>query len=252
MTTIQTIILAAGKGTRMQSDIPKPLIEVNGKPMLSHVLTALAESNITTSPVIVVGAWTNAIQSYFGTEYSYVVQTEIDGTGGAVRVAMSQIDSDQSAPPVMILYADHPFITSQSISRLSALATTSRAVISMYTVTVPDFEGWRQPFASFGRIIRNENGEVLEIVEYKNADEQQRAIGEVNPALYCIQAKWLHEVVDTLVPNALTGEYYLTDIIKRATEQGHKIATIPLSPNEALGLNSFADIENAKQALLSE
>jgi bifunctional UDP-N-acetylglucosamine pyrophosphorylase/glucosamine-1-phosphate N-acetyltransferase len=247
MTTIQTIILAAGKGTRMQSDVPKPLIEVRGKPMLAHVLTAITESDITTSPVIVVGAWTNAIQSYLGGDYFYAIQTEINGTGGAVRIAMSQIDIAKDAPPVMILYADHPFITPQSINRLSALATASNAVISMCTVTVTDFKEWRQPFESFGRIIRNEKGEVSEIVEYKNANEKQRAICEVNPALYCVQADWLNEALATLVPNSLTGEYYLTDIVKYATQQGHIIATMSLPPNEALGLNSLADIENATQ-----
>jgi len=248
---LQTVILAAGKGTRMQSDIPKPLMEVNGEPMLTHVLRAVAASGIETTPVLVVGAWTNAIQERYGDVYHYAVQEELNGTGGAVACALSQIDTSQTAPPVLILYADHPFITGASIATLAKTIPQSIGVLSMYTVTVPDFTDWREPFLSFGRVVRDQAGKVVEIIEYKNATLEQRAITEVNPALYCVQPSWLKDALSRITKNALTGEYYLTDLVSLAVQGGYTVATLPLPPHEALGLNSLADIENAKRAPLS-
>ncbi len=246
MSDIQTVILAAGKGTRMQSAIPKPLIEVNGQPMLTHVLHALKKSTITTNPIIVVGGWTEAIQDYYGDDYRYAIQEEINGTGGAVKAALPYLDTSPDAPPVLILYADHPFITATSISNISTHVVQSIEVLTMYTVTVPDFEGWRQPFNSFGRILRGAAGEVTGIIEYKNATEEKRAILEVNPGIFAVQADWLETALDRIQKNDLTHEYYLTDIVTLAVADGHTIETISLPPHEALGLNSVADIENAK------
>jgi bifunctional UDP-N-acetylglucosamine pyrophosphorylase/glucosamine-1-phosphate N-acetyltransferase len=245
---IQTVILAAGKGTRMQSDVPKPLIEVNGEPMLTHVLKAVEESAVETAPIIVVGSWTTAIQDYYGNKYQYAVQEEINGTGGAVLSALPLLNTSEAAPPVLILYADHPFITSPSINKLAKLTISSPSVLSMYTVSVPDYEDWRQPFNAFGRVVRDSEGSVSKIVEYKNANDSERQIREVNPALYCVSASWLATALTRIKPNELTGEYYLTDLVELAVVDGHIIETIPLPPAEALGLNSLEDIENAKQA----
>jgi bifunctional UDP-N-acetylglucosamine pyrophosphorylase/glucosamine-1-phosphate N-acetyltransferase len=231
----------------MQSDIPKPLIPVNGEPMLAQVLRAVAGSGIETTPVIVVGAWTNAIQEYFGETYQYAVQGEPNGTGGAVVSALPYLDTSETAPPVLILYADHPFITGESIAKIATTIIDSSQVLSMYTVTVPDFNDWRQPFLSFGRVLRNEDGEVAQIVEYKNATNEQRAVLEVNPALYCVQASWLKDALPRIGKNDLTGEYYLTDLVSLAVADGYSVATLPLPPHEALGLNSVDDIENAKR-----
>lgn len=232
----------------MQSDIPKPLIEVQGEPMLTHVLRMLEHSGVAEAPVLVVGAWTNAIQDHYGEAYQYAVQEEINGTGGAVQVALPYIDTTSCASPVMILYADHPFLRPASIRALAREVTENSAVLTMYTVTVSDFADWRQPFMSFGRIVRDDAGAITRIVEYKNATDTERGLTEVNPALYCVQAKWLASALDRITPNPLTGEYYLTDLVEIAVADGQAVHTISLSPQEALGLNSRADIENAKQA----
>jgi bifunctional UDP-N-acetylglucosamine pyrophosphorylase/glucosamine-1-phosphate N-acetyltransferase len=246
---LQTVILAAGKGTRMQSDIPKPLIEVQGEPMLTHVLRAVEASGIETSPVVVVGAWTTAIQDHYGDGYQYAVQAELNGTGGAVAAALPLLDTSPTAPPVLILYADHPFITGDSIARLTDLLPHSDGVLAMYTVTVADFADWRQPFLSFGRIVRDSASNVTRIVEYKNASPAEQAITEVNPALYCVQAHWLETALGRIEANTVTGEYYLTDLVELAVTDGYVIDTLSLPPKEALGLNSFADIKNATQII---
>lgn len=245
---LQSVILAAGKGTRMNSEVPKPLIPVNGEPMLTTVLCTLEKSLIAHSPVIVVGAWTNAIQDHYGDAYRYAVQSEINGTGGAVKTALPFLDTGKEAAPVLILYADHPFISSESLTNLHNRVTETKAVLTMYTVTVPDFADWREPFVSFGRVVRDDAGNVDRIVEYKVATAKEQDICEVNPAVYCVQAAWLACALDRIAVNPVSSEYYLTDLIQLAREDGHKIDTIPLPAKESIGLNSVADIENAKKA----
>lgn len=247
MQKLQAVILAAGKGTRMNSDIPKPLIPVNGEPMLTTVLRTLDTSGVSSAPVIVVGAWTTAIQDYYGDTYTYAVQQEINGTGGAVAAAVPSLDTGADAAAVLILYADTPFISQGSLRRLRDQVATSSSVLTMYTVTVPDYADWREAFMAFGRVVRDAEGRVDRIVEYKVASTQERAICEVNPAVYCVNAAWLATALPRIIPNAVSGERYLTDLVELARADGYTIETIPLPDKESLGLNSVADIENAKK-----
>lgn len=249
MQKLQAVILAAGKGTRMQSDIPKPLIPVRGVPMLTTVLETLEASGVAHEPVIVVGAWTNAIQEHYGDAYTYAVQTDINGTGGAVAAAIDSIDTRAEAAPVLILYADTPFISVQSLQNMQAAIADSKTVLTMYTVTVDDFTDWRDAFLAFGRIVRDDSGRVSAIVEYKVATEAQRSITEVNPAVYCVDAVWLKTALPRILPNPLSGERYLTDLVALARADGYDIATITLPATESLGLNSLTDIENAMKVV---
>lgn len=244
---LQAVILAAGKGTRMKSDIPKPLIPVNGEPMLTTVLRTLADSEVAESPVIVVGAWTNAIQDHYGAQYQYAVQTEINGTGGAVEVALPLIKTDNESAPVLILPADAPLISIESLQRLNNAVDLTEAVLIMYTVKVDDFSDWREAFVAFGRVVRDTAGKFDRIVEYKVATEAERLITEVNPAFYCVRASWLKTALPRITANPTTGERYLTDLVALARADGLTIDTIPLPPKESFGFNSMADIENAQQ-----
>jgi bifunctional UDP-N-acetylglucosamine pyrophosphorylase / glucosamine-1-phosphate N-acetyltransferase len=245
MKKLQAVILAAGKGTRMQSTVPKPLIPVNGEPMLTTVLRTLDTSEVAGSPVIVVGAWTDAIQQHYGDRYVYAVQQEINGTGGAVEAALPYLDTTETGTPMVILYADTPFISVESLRILRDQVATSTAVLTMYTVTVDDFTKWREAFLAFGRVVRNTSGEVDQIVEYKVASDEIRAIKEVNPAVYCVKASWLATALSRITANPISGERYLTDLVALARQDGYEIDTIPLPARESLGLNSLADIENA-------
>lgn len=246
---LQAIILAAGKGTRMNSAIPKPLIKVNGTPMLTSVLETLDKSVVAAEPVIVVGSWTNAIQEHYGDRYCYAVQQEINGTGGAVEVALPYIDTTQEAAPVLILYADTPFISTDSLHRLRNHVLHSAAVITMYTVTLSDFNDWREGFKAFGRVLRNDHNQVDKIVEFKAALEKERLILEVNPAVYCVNAAWLKLALPRINPNPITSERYLTDIVALARADNLVIDTTPLPAKESFGFNSFADVESAKKVM---
>ncbi|MFM2423861.1 MAG: putative udp-n-acetylglucosamine pyrophosphorylase [Candidatus Parcubacteria bacterium] len=249
MKKLQAVILAAGKGTRMQSTVPKPLIPVNGEPMLTTVLRTLSMSEVAVDPVLVVGVWTDAIQQHYGDRYIYAVQQEINGTGGAVEAALPCLDTTETGTPVVILYADTPFISVESLQVLRDRVANSTAVLTMYTVTVDDFSNWREAFIAFGRVVRDMSGRVDQIVEYKVASDDIRAIREVNPAVYCVKASWLAIALSRITPNPISGERYLTDLVALARQDGYEIDTIPLPAKESLGLNSLADIENAMKAV---
>ena len=244
---LQPVILAAGKGTRMQSELPKPLFSVDGVPMLTRILATLEASKVALDPIIVVGDWTDAIQMQYGPQYQYAVQTELTGTATAVAAALPYLDTSDEAPPVLILYADHPFLTTATIQAMAAVSASAAPTIAMGTVTVPDFQEWRQPFAAFGRVVRDSAGKMQKIVEAKNATDQELHITEVNPALYCVQAAWLAATLPRIEQNPVTKEYYLTDLIELARLAGDVVTSVPIPPEEALGINSIADAENAKQ-----
>lgn len=243
---LQPIILAAGKGTRMESAMPKPLFPIEGVPMLTRILAMLEASQVTKEPVIVVGDWTDAIQEQYGPRYQYAVQTELTGTATAVQAAVPFIDTSAHAAPVLILYADHPFLTADTIKTIAASYQAQHPTLAMCTVTVSDFNDWRQPYMSFGRIVRDTDGQVQKIVEAKNATEAELLLTEVNPALYCVDARWLVATLPKILCNSVTKEYYLTDILEIATLEKEVVVTIPLPPEEALGINSVNDAENAK------
>lgn len=242
---LQPVILAAGKGTRMQSELPKPLFPVDGVPMLTRILATLEASQVALDPIIVVGQWTDAIQKQYGPQYQYAVQTDLTGTATAVAAALPYLDTSEAAPPVLILYADHPFLTIATIQAMAAAFASAAPTVAMGTVTVPNFNEWRQPFAAFGRIVRDSAGEMQKIVEAKNATDQELHITEVNPALYCVKAAWLTATLPRIEQNPITSEYYLTDLVELARLAGDVITGVPIPAEEALGINSVADAENA-------
>lgn len=238
---ITPMILAGGKGTRMQAAVPKPLVQVRGAAMIDHVLKRLASVDRLSRPVIVVSEYTQAIKQHCGAEYSYAMQKEVNGTATAAQAGLEVVsDADEA---VLILYADHPFISAESLRAITEAFVTKKPTIALFTVTVPDFEQWRAPFASFGRIMRDESGSIAGIVENKNATPEQQAVRELNPGIYCVNRAWLTEALPQIEQNEVTGEYYLTDIIALARAQNKAIQGVPLPPREALGINSAADAE---------
>lgn len=240
----RVVVLAAGKGKRMKSELPKTLTLVNGKPILGYVLEAIRVSGMDTQPVIVVGHGREHICDAFGQQCQYAIQEEQLGTGHALRCAKEQA-SDADA--VMVLYGDHPFISAESITRLAEEHAQKQNTLTMMTVTVPSFEGWYQAFLNMGRIVRDVNGALVGIREYKDASEETRAIQEVNPALFCFDAAWMWAQLDALKNENAQGEYYLTDLVAMAFEQGKSISTIPLAPEEAIGINSPEERELAER-----
>ncbi len=243
--SLSIVILAAGKSTRFKSRTPKVLHPLGGRPILFHVLEQAAGLS-DAPPVLVVGPETEEeIRRAIGDRVRYVCQRERLGTGHAVLQAQPEVDAevDADANEVLVLYGDMPLLCEATLSRLVAAKRESGAAIAMLTVSRPDPRG-------FGRVLRNAEGAIAGIVEEVEATPQQRAIRELNAAVYVFDAPFLWEHLDRLEPSPRKGEYYLTDLIEMAVEAGHSVVGVPVADAaEALGINTRADLAVAAAAL---
>ena len=238
---IGVIILAGGKGKRMQSELPKVLVELRGKPMIKHLLESLKASGVCDTPTIVVGYKKESVIEALGEKYHYAVQEEQLGTGHAVMAAHKQLE--HKVENVLVLYGDNPYITPESIKKLADTHIASGGKLTMATVQLSDFLEWRSFFyTSFSRIIRNEYGDIIRSVEFKDATDDEKKITEVNPCYFCFNAPWLWKKLQTLKNDNAQQEYYLTDLVKIAMQEGEKIASIQIEPGEALAANSKEEL----------
>jgi bifunctional UDP-N-acetylglucosamine pyrophosphorylase / glucosamine-1-phosphate N-acetyltransferase len=240
--TIGIIILAAGKGVRMQSELPKVLQRIKGKEMIKYLLESIKKSDIKSKPVIVVGYGKEEVMKTLGDNYDYVVQEKQLGTGHAVIVAQKTLENE--ADNIMVLYGDHPLISPETINLLKDTHIESGGKITMATFTVPDFKDWRTVFyKNFSRIIRDENGNITRDVQFKDATDEEKKVRELNPCYFCFDAKWLWENLKKLNTDNAQKEYYLTDLVKMAMKEKNPIQSININPKEALGINSKEELE---------
>jgi bifunctional N-acetylglucosamine-1-phosphate-uridyltransferase/glucosamine-1-phosphate-acetyltransferase GlmU-like protein len=245
---MRVIVLAAGKGKRMGSvETPKVLRLLNGRPLLSYLLQSIESSGVEHRPVLVVGHLADKVKEVCGNACEYVLQKELRGTGDAVRATRELLES--AADHVMVLLGDHPFVKPATIRRVVDTHLASRATLTMATVTVPDFDGWRKPFADFGRVTRDAAGNVSGIVEVKDATEAERGIKDVNPAFYCFKASWLWPSLEALTTDNVQGEYYLTALIAKAISEGEVFKEVPVPPVEAVGVNTPEQLALAEELL---
>jgi bifunctional UDP-N-acetylglucosamine pyrophosphorylase/glucosamine-1-phosphate N-acetyltransferase len=235
------IVLAAGKGTRMAGDLPKVLAQVKGKPMIKYLLETIEESGIDNEPVIIVGYKKELIIKELGDKYHYITQEEQLGTGHAVSLAKDYLKD--KAENIIVLYGDHPFISADTIKKINEAHTKSGKKITMATVKLKDFRDWRISFVNFSRIIRDKTEKIIKDVQFKDASDEEIKVSEVNPCYFCFDAGWLWSKLSTLKNNNAQKEYYLTDLIKMATEDGTEIESIEIEALEALGANTKAELE---------
>ena len=239
---IKIIILAAGKGNRMQNELPKVLMPVGGKPMIERLLESVGKSGIGDHPVVVVGYKKEEVMKELGNNYEYAVQEEQLGTGHAIMSTENLLKGNTDN--VMVLPSDHPFITEETIKKLAERHLESGAKITMATTKLPDFKNWRFAFyTSFSRIIRDESGRIVRDVQFRDATEEEKKIKEVNPIFFCFEAKWLWKNLKNLKTDNDQKQYYQTDLIKLAMQQGEKIESIDIDPREALAANTKAELE---------
>jgi len=245
---IRVIILAAGKGKRMGgADKPKVLQPLMDRPLLSYVLEAVADSGVDGKPVVIVGHLADQVREVCGGACEYAVQTELRGTGDAVRSARPVLEG--AAEHVLVLNGDHPLISGRTIRRVADMHLAAKAVMTMATVALEDFGGWRSTFSDFGRIVRNERGGVARIVEMKDAGEAEKALKEVNPGIFCFKTAWLWPNLERLTTNNAQGEYYLTALLAAAIAQGLEVMAVPMPPEEAVGINTPEQLSQAEQLL---
>jgi bifunctional UDP-N-acetylglucosamine pyrophosphorylase/glucosamine-1-phosphate N-acetyltransferase len=236
---VQCVILAAGQGTRMKSDKPKVLHQIVGKPMVQYAIE-VANSIGSQRPIVVIGHGAEQVKQTIGDRVEYVLQSPQRGTGHALLEARAQIDP--ASETGLVLYGDTPFIGAETLQRLLATHRGARAALSLITFTPDD------P-ALYGRMVRDANGRVVDIVEYKEATPEQRAIREVNSGIFCYQTRWLLEHLDQLQPRAGHGEYYLTDLVSIAAQEQAITATCSCDEAEVLGINDRAQLAVAERLM---
>lgn len=242
----QIIIMAAGKGTRMQSELPKVLVPLNGRPMLKYLLDSITETQPELKPIIVVSPDNqmlikNSLKDY---DVLYAVQEKQLGTGNAVASARSKVDP--LATDVFVLNGDHPFY---KVKTLKELPLNHQGILSMVTVTLNDFENWCSVFYYWGRVIRDEKNNAFGVIEFKDASEAQRKILEVNPNCFCFNKDWLFSNIDKLSNQNKQSEYYITDLVKMAFNEGHKVNTFSILPQEGMGINSKEELAIAEELM---
>jgi len=254
MHTYVTVVLAAGKGVRMRSRLPKTLHLLAGVPLLGHVLKAVEAIPTTSSftpfassvssyrPVVVLGHEAEQIRAVFGERCIYALQEEQLGTGHAVLSARSTVNGLDPLPQtVLVCYGDTPLVRSEVLARVLVEHLTKQATITFLTAYV------EQP-SDYGRVVRDGRGQVREIVEMKRATAEQKLIKEVNSGVYCFDRAWLWPTLQALPRNS-AGEYYLTDLIAIAGTQERVIATVSGDLEETIGVNNRVQLAEAEQIL---
>ncbi len=241
---ISAIILAAGKSTRMKSAWPKTLHEVCGRPMLHYVLQACYEAGCE-KVMMVVGHAKEQVKAAFADDkrITWIEQTEQLGTGHAARMCEAELKK-QGHGDVFVLAGDGPLIRGEVLRTLLNAHHDERAAASMATAVLDN------PFG-YGRIIRDEDGEFVEIIEENDATDVQRAIREVFPSYYCIKADSLIWALSQLQPNNKKGEYYLTDIYAHLRKAGKKVLAVQaVSADDVIGVNTrqhLAEVDEIMQ-----
>ncbi|MEY8263035.1 MAG: bifunctional UDP-N-acetylglucosamine diphosphorylase/glucosamine-1-phosphate N-acetyltransferase GlmU, partial [Bermanella sp.] len=240
---IDVVVLAAGQGSRMKSDLPKVLHPIAGKPMLAHVLDS-ARSVKADALHVVVGHGSDLVKNHFShcSDITWAMQTEQKGTGHAVKMTLGNLSA---SGVTLILYGDVPLIQASTLQAL--IERVSDDQMALLTVTMADPSG-------YGRIVRDEILRVTSIIEQKDASAAQLKINEVNTGIMAVPSEKLHQWLPLLSSDNAQGEYYLTDVIAMAVEDDVSVATLhPEFAQETYGVNNRAqqaELERWHQARL--
>ena len=239
-TTIDAVILAAGKGTRMKSDLPKVLHELAGRPLLDHVMDTSAAAGIDRM-VVVVGHKAELVEETCGRPgIEFVLQEPQLGTGHAVQMAVPAL---RKGGYCVVLAGDVPLLRTETLKRLVDGTVNSGASAVVLTCVVADA-------GAYGRIIKDEQGHVQKIVEAVDASPEELAVGEYNTGVFCFKTEKLIEALGNLKTDNKQGEYYLTDTVAWLVQQGQPVeAVITEDPDEVIGINTVDELAGAADLL---
>lgn len=237
--TVSVLVLAAGHGTRMRSSVPKVLHPLSGKPLIRYAIeTANALSD--QKPTIVIGHGAEAVRQAVGENADFVLQEPQLGTGHAVLCAQPTLES--KAGQVLVFAADMPLLTAETLKALIDLQKESGSVMAMMSIISAQPRG-------FGRVIRNAAGDAVAIVEEAHATPEQLRINELNAGVYCFDSRWLWPALKQ-IKISTKGEYYLTDLLQIAVEQGKPVKVHTAGDaSEALGINTRVHLAEAGNVL---
>jgi UDP-N-acetylglucosamine diphosphorylase/glucosamine-1-phosphate N-acetyltransferase len=237
------LILAAGKGTRMKSDLAKVLHVLNGKPLLYYSLVAAGDAGAE-KIVAVIGHQADIIREEFANSGCIFVEQKPQlGTGHAVLQAKNLLGDYKGL--TVILCGDVPLLKPATIKSLVDNHLTAKAVVSVLT-TIPPL-----PHA-YGRIVKDDKGNVLKIVEHKDATEDEKKIGEINTGIYCVDTKFLFSALGKVTNDNKQREYYLTDIVEIACCEGVTVKSfIAFDYIEVMGINTVEELSRAEKYLIA-
>jgi bifunctional UDP-N-acetylglucosamine pyrophosphorylase/glucosamine-1-phosphate N-acetyltransferase len=236
---ISTIIMAAGQGTRMLSDLPKVLHLVNKKPLILYsIQTARALGS--EKPVVVIGKGAEEVKQVIGDSARFVLQHERLGTAHAVMMAETELAAETGL--VLVIAGDMPLLTQKTLNQLIERQKNNPGPFTMLTVHSHNPRG-------FGRILRGMNGDIRAIVEEAQATDDELKIDELNVGAYCFNSEWLWKALKKIQLSP-KGEYYLTDLVAVAVGEGKKVESIQLEDEEeALGVNNRVHLSEAERII---
>ena len=236
---VRAVVLAAGQGTRMRSQVPKVLHPLLGKPMLCYAIDAV-QGETDQKPVIVVGHGAEEIRQTFQEAVEFVIQEPQLGTAQAVQQAEPLLRGQ--ADLILVTYGDMPLLTAETVGKIIAAQKSHSGPVTMLTMIGQEPRG-------FGRVIRGDDGAVKAIVEEAQATPQELAARELNPGVYCFSADWLWDALRR-IPLSPKGEYYLTDAIGIAVADGLPVRAIVMAdPSEGIGVNTRVHLAEAEAVL---
>ncbi len=242
------VVLAAGEGTRMRSGTPKVLHPLCGRPMVLHVVDALSELPLERI-VVVVGHGaervTKTLQEQLVTEVrvDFVEQHVQRGTGDAMSVALTQFDDADAEDDILVLPGDAPLVRAETLAKLATQHRVEDAAATILTAVVAEPRG-------LGRVIRDKDERVARVVEHADADDDERAIDEINTSIYCFRRNLLAPALRRLSPENAQGEYYLTDAIGVLRDAGHRVVALQAEdPGEAIMVNDRVQLAEAETEL---
>ncbi|VBB06556.1 nucleotidyl transferase [Lucifera butyrica] len=240
MSDMAAVILAAGKGTRMKSALPKVLHTVGGKPMVQHVLEAAKKAGAGRN-LVIIGFGAESVAEALDGRAEFVVQTEQLGTGHAVIQTETKLADFEGT--VMVLCGDTPLLRGDLLADLLAAHREAQAVATVLTARMPDPTG-------YGRVIRDAGGQVKKIVEQKDAGPGELAVNEINTGIYCFERAPLFDALSGITCNNKQGEYYLTDVISILVTQGARVWAMEAADyRETMGINSRLQLAEAEKLL---
>lgn len=242
LTTTAAVVLAAGRGTRMNStDINKVALKLGDKPMVEHTIEHLKQAGIS-QIIVVVGFQADSVRKALGNNVVYAVQAQQLGTGDAFKSALPSLSP--SIDTVLAVYGDDSaFYPPELYATMVARKQSHGCDLLVLTIKKSDPTG-------LGRIVRDDLGNIVKIVEEKNASIEEKAIEEINTGFYCFDRKFLDQYIGEIAKNTVTGEYYLTDLVEIALSHGKKVEAY-FEANDRVwhGVNRPEDLLAAEQKI---
>ena len=247
MDTICCIILAAGAGKRMGGDLPKAVTQTREKALIDHLLDAVKPLK-PVKTVVVAGHKQEVLKAHLtnspsaqGHSIEIAIQDQQLGTGHAVKCALPALQGFQGT--VLITYADHPLFTTETLELFTKYHSFKKSTLTMLSFKAPPPNG-------YGKVIRDEKGNILKITEAKDCNPEEALVSEVNSGFYAVDSAFLKPAVESLTNSNAQGEYYLTDIVEKASKEGQTVTAFPLADaGEAAGVNTAYELGLVNEVL---